>query len=182
MRHPLTGTRLAIAPVMMRLLRLTPLLALIVISILVNAQTPVKAQQPPAPAEEEMTDSADLIETIKLGDLPAVSNLLFAGASPDAPADDGTRPLCWAVRVNRGDIVQLLLDKGADVNAEEDDEGTAVFGSARRRSSCSRAATAWRWRRSCAFGCWGSRRASTPRVASAWLQHRRALAKGIECS
>jgi len=111
---------------MMRLLTLTSFLALIVFSIPVNAQTPAKAQQPPIPAEEEANDHADLIETIKLGDLPAVSTLLFAGVSPDTPADDGSRPLCWAVRVNRGDIVELLLEKGADVNAEEDDEGTVL--------------------------------------------------------
>jgi ankyrin repeat protein len=78
------------------------------------------------PAEQAIKDDADLVETIKLGDLPAVSTLLFAGTSPDTPADDGTRPLFWAVRVNRSDIVKLLLEKGADVNAEEDDEGTAL--------------------------------------------------------
>lgn len=122
----MTGTTLAVALAMMRLLRLTPLLALIVFSAPINAQTPAKASQPPAPAEKQTDAEVDLIEIIKLGDLPALSTLLFAGVSPDTRADDGTRPLCWAVRMNRGDIVKLLLEKGADVNAEEGDDGTAL--------------------------------------------------------
>jgi ankyrin repeat protein len=45
--------------------------------------------------------------------------------SADA-TDDGGTALCWAVRVNRADIVEALLAKKANPNKEEDDGGTPL--------------------------------------------------------
>jgi len=69
---------------------------------------------------------AELIETIKKGDLAEVLRLLDNGMSPDATDSDRSPALCWAVRVNRADIVEALLARKAKVDQEENDGGTAL--------------------------------------------------------
>lgn len=88
----------------------------------------VRASQPAQPTELQAKGrgGGDLIESIKRGDLAEVSKVLIAGTSADEADDEGGRPLCWAVRVNRRDIAELLLAHGAEINKEEDDGGTAL--------------------------------------------------------
>lgn len=96
-------------------------------TIAASAQMPAQSQ--PARAtelREGQRAAGNLIESIKGGELSEVAKDLFAGTSADALDQEGGLALCWAVRVNRRDMVDLLLEKGADVNKEEDD-GTAAL-------------------------------------------------------
>ncbi|MBS3776732.1 MAG: ankyrin repeat domain-containing protein [Bacteroidales bacterium] len=66
------------------------------------------------------------------GNLNMVQFLLDKGARVDVIADDGATPLVWAGKGDKtGDIVRLLLEKGADVNAENK-LGTSAFDNAVR--------------------------------------------------
>ena len=50
------------------------------------------------------------------GQINAVDLLLGVGVVVDAVRGDGTTAACWAARFGHGEILQLLLDNGADVN------------------------------------------------------------------
>lgn len=66
------------------------------------------------------------------GNLDMVQFLLDKGARVDVVAGDGATPLVWAGKSDKtGDIVKLLLEKGADVNAENK-LGTSAFDNAVR--------------------------------------------------
>lgn len=56
------------------------------------------------------------------------------GADPNARTEGGWTPLMGAVRSGRADLVKLLLDKGADVNAEGMNTGTALGLAEERRN------------------------------------------------
>ena len=58
------------------------------------------------------------------GDAELVTRLLAANADPNAANSAGVTPLMWAAP--RVDIVQLLLDAGADVNARSEDGRSAL--------------------------------------------------------
>lgn len=57
---------------------------------------------------------------VQNGDADAVRALLAAGATVDARGPDGAEPIHYAAAKNRADLVELLLDHGADVNVEVD--------------------------------------------------------------
>ena len=66
------------------------------------------------------------------GNPDMVQFLLDKGARVDVVAGDGATPLVWAGKADKtGDIVKLLLEKGADVNAENK-LGTSAFDNAVR--------------------------------------------------
>ncbi|MFO7852097.1 MAG: ankyrin repeat domain-containing protein [Bacteroidota bacterium] len=66
------------------------------------------------------------------GNLDMVQFLIDKGARVDVVAGDGATPLVWAGKGDKtGDIVKLLLGKGADVNAENK-LGTSAFDNAVR--------------------------------------------------
>ena len=67
-------------------------------------------------ANGQSADEA-LLSAVESADLPAVKASLDAGASASAATDQGASALFIAVQKKAPDIVQLLLDRGADVNA-----------------------------------------------------------------
>ena len=99
------------------------------------AQSP-KSKPAPTATTETVAGAAvgnedeALIASIKSGDLPRVIKLLEEGADPDATDDGGSTALCWAVRVNRVDLVKALLARNAKVDQEESDAGTALHDAA----------------------------------------------------
>ena len=52
-----------------------------------------------------------------IGDLPRLKTLIEAGTAPDANDKDGMRPLHYAATGGNRDAVELLIARGADVNA-----------------------------------------------------------------
>jgi len=63
--------------------------------------------------------SPELIAAARHADLPALGRLLDQGADVDYRHVDGTTALHWAVRADRGDLVDRLLAAGADARAED---------------------------------------------------------------
>lgn len=95
----------------------------------VTGSAQISARQQPTPPVELQIDESDdgeLVDSIKRGDLAAVSRILSAGTAPDTSDDEGGLPLCWAVRLDRYDMVELLLQKGAAVNKSENEGGPAL--------------------------------------------------------
>ncbi|MCC6906563.1 MAG: ankyrin repeat domain-containing protein [Phycisphaerales bacterium] len=72
------------------------------------------------------------------GDVEAVTDLLAAGADVNAPCHDGPwdytdlTPLMWAARRGRSDVIQRLIDAGADVQAVDSKRQTALHWAAWR--------------------------------------------------
>ena len=68
-----------------------------------------------------------LFTAIGYGDSKMVAMLLDNGANPNVFTEDGTRPLNVAVRKGNPDIVRLLLKHGAQVNAVDKKNVTALW-------------------------------------------------------
>ena len=64
--------------------------------------------------------SADLFAAINSGDTAKVSEALSRGAKPDSIIEAGVTALIGAACVGNADIVKLLLDSRAKVNARSD--------------------------------------------------------------
>ena len=56
----------------------------------------------------------DLIEAIKSGNQAAAQEVIEAGADLNSPDDQGWTPLNWAAGTGDVEIVELLLERGAD--------------------------------------------------------------------
>ena len=56
---------------------------------------------------------------MKLGDLELVEQLLDAGANVESPNGDGQTALMLAARIGALDVAKLLVEHGANVNANE---------------------------------------------------------------
>ena len=54
---------------------------------------------------------------MKAGNLPGIQKALRQRGNANQAEKDGTTALHWAVQANRSDIVQVLVEAGADVNA-----------------------------------------------------------------
>ncbi|MBA3954492.1 ankyrin repeat domain-containing protein [Candidatus Dependentiae bacterium] len=70
-----------------------------------------------------MTNQQDLdsqlLKAVQLGTREQIEQLLQAGANPNAVTYRGYTPLHWAANRGLTDMAQLLLDKGANVNATD---------------------------------------------------------------
>src|ERR1041385_2242057 len=66
-----------------------------------------------------------LIKAIESGELGEVIRLLEAGADPNATRDDASA-LIVAVGLNRADIAEVLLERGAKVDLEAEDDRSAL--------------------------------------------------------
>ena len=71
------------------------------------------------------------------GDLAALRRLLDAGTPVDARDARRRTALLAATHANRVDAARLLIERGADVNAKDDDPGLAL-------SLCRRTRAGWR--------------------------------------
>jgi surface polysaccharide O-acyltransferase-like enzyme len=77
------------------------------------------------------SDDGTLIAAVKKGDLAAIRQRLDDGADANATdAKFGATPLDWAAMRGDTEAVQLLIARGADVNARNKDGSTALHGAA----------------------------------------------------
>ena len=60
------------------------------------------------------------------GDIEAVKQYLAAGADVDSKNVEGRTPLCRAVQYGKKDVIKLLIEEGADVNARMNFGDTAL--------------------------------------------------------
>lgn len=65
-----------------------------------------------------------LIEAVKAGDLPAVNELMEAGADPNQQDEHGWTPLNWAAGKGDASLLKSLLERGADLSLVGRDERT----------------------------------------------------------
>ena len=75
--------------------------------------------QPAVPGSTlEVTLNRNLLAAVREGDVQEVRYMLRSGADPNARDGDGWPVLLWAVRAGRADVVDLLVDRGARVDAD----------------------------------------------------------------
>jgi ankyrin repeat protein len=95
-----------------------------------------------ASGQQQKRRNAALVQTVRAGDVKAAAAALDAGADINARDADGITPLMHAVHGDRPEIanpaatdhpeiVELLLSRGADVNARTDTGFVALFWTAR---------------------------------------------------
>lgn len=85
--------------------------------------------------ESELSPAARFAVAIEDDDLEKVRGYLDAGVPADAKIEYGENfetPLMKAARSGTLEIARLLLSRGADVNAKEGDDGTALNGAVDR--------------------------------------------------
>ena len=76
-------------------------------------------------------NSDELWSAAKTGNIEAVKRFLADNADINAvDSRFGVTPLCWAAFSGRAEIIELLIESGADVNAKNRDAGTALHGAA----------------------------------------------------
>ena len=95
-----------------------------------------------SPGHQEARRSAKLLEAVQVGDVKMAEALLDAGAEVNRRDADGITPLMQAARGERPiitdpaptdhpEVVELLIKRGADVNAKTDSGFEALFWAAR---------------------------------------------------
>ncbi len=102
-----------------------------------SSQPPPPGPGPPTPLVvhdpadlEHVLINAVLINAVSAGNLEETHEALERGANSNARAEGGT-PLIIASKIGYEEIVIMLLENGADVNAKNNDGETAVWHSAR---------------------------------------------------
>jgi len=91
-------------------------LSVVLLGLLVSQTT--TPTQAPAPT---------LLESVKVGDLTTVRDLLSRRAPVDAADRRGLTPLMWAAASGNTEVVRLLLDGGAAVDRRASDGSTALM-------------------------------------------------------
>jgi ankyrin repeat protein len=80
----------------------------------------------PATAPALSEPEAALLQACEKGDLKAVKDLLDKGVNINARDRDGRQPIIEATYWQRADVVRLLIERAADVNARKVDGTTAL--------------------------------------------------------
>ena len=76
-------------------------------------------------------DASNIWTAAKAGDLGAIERHLASGVAADEPDPDrGGTPLLWAAASGRAEAVELLVGRGADVNAVDREGGSALQAAA----------------------------------------------------
>ncbi len=77
------------------------------------------------------SDAPDIWGAAKVGDVAAIEQYLASGTAVDAlnPEHGGT-PLMWAAASGKTEAIELLIRRGADVNAVTRDGGTSLHAAA----------------------------------------------------
>jgi ankyrin repeat protein len=76
------------------------------------------------------SDHEKLFSLIRSGDVRGLKALLDQGTSPNSPDDRQVTPLMYAAAAGTLDAMKLLLDRGADVDAQNASGGTVLMWSA----------------------------------------------------
>lgn len=79
--------------------------------------------------------AAPIHDAAKMGDVPAISAALDAGADVDASDDWGVTPLWYAARRGHEDAAKLLIARGADVNQTTKSSGPPLLGAIERKNA-----------------------------------------------
>ncbi len=89
---------------------------------------PAAVERAPAVApRQEKPLTSTLLTAIQRGDRSTVNEYLNRGASPDEILSNGASPLKSAVVSSNASVAELLLSRGADVNARDHAGKTALF-------------------------------------------------------
>ena len=75
------------------------------------------------------TPSSKIFEAVKNNDLKEVKSLLEQGADPNSVDEDGDHLLMYAAMYSSVDCMQLLIEKGSNVNAKNKIDETALMWS-----------------------------------------------------
>lgn len=76
---------------------------------------------------DEATGRTVLIDAIIEGDREKIARLLEAGSNPNKATKDGKSPLHYAVKLGHGDICDMILDAGAQLNPRDKELKTPMF-------------------------------------------------------
>ena len=96
-------------------------------SSLVEAEPVAEAAQPDPPTAKSEAPDISIHEAFKAGNIEAVKQHLAAGTDVNAKGPNaGLTPLHRAAYYGLKEIAELLLDKGADVNAKDDGGDTPL--------------------------------------------------------
>ncbi len=75
------------------------------------------------------TASLKIFEAVKNNNIKEVKSLLDKGADPNSYDQDGDHLLMYTALYSSVDCMQLLIEKGSDVNAKNNAEETALMWS-----------------------------------------------------
>ncbi|AMV40288.1 acyltransferase family protein [Planctomyces sp. SH-PL62] len=85
----------------------------------------------PGDASRSDAEATDIWGAARVGDLDGIERRLASGAAVNDPdPKQGGAPLLWAAAGGRAEAVELLLARGADVNAADREGGTALHAAA----------------------------------------------------
>lgn len=97
-----------------------------------SSSNPKTKRGAPRSPDSDSARNQALIEAAKTGRVKEVARLLKAGANMQASDKEyGMTPLMWACHSNHPHVVQVLLDRGADVNARHGNPQTPLMKAAR---------------------------------------------------
>lgn len=101
------------------------LLAALVCGFLVNANTISTANDPTTTSSIQKVEASPLCQSIAKNDIKMVKKLISMGADVNK-FSGGKSPLMYASRYNRVEIMKVLIDNGARINARDERGNNAL--------------------------------------------------------